>query len=95
MTPFYNLSSLVLGLSAWFLAFAGIFLRNRKGAVMLASFTCCGAALALQFFELRHRILIGDFAAIADIYPTMAWVALILLLGTVFLNLIALSRKPK
>lgn len=95
MTPFYNLGSLLLGLAAWALGFAAILCRKQWPKVMFASFACCGVSLVFQFFEIRHRILIGDWSAIEDIYPTMAWVTLILLVGTLTLNGIVLLKKRK
>ena len=92
MTAFYNLSSLALGLTAWIIGFCLIFARMHRPWLMLLSFTCAGTSLVLQFFEVRHRIQINDLSAILDIYPTMAWVTLILLTETVALNAIALLR---
>lgn len=93
MTAFYNLGSLLLGLTAWVLGFAAILCKKQRPKVMFLSFACCGTSLVFQFFEVRHRILIEDLSAIMDIYPTMAWVALILLSGTLTLNGIALLKK--
>lgn len=93
MTVFYNLCSLFLGLAAWALGFAAIFCRKGHPKVMFASFACCGVSLVSQFFEVRHRILIDDLFAIADIYPAMAWVTLVLLVGTLLLNAIAVIRN--
>lgn len=95
MSAFYNMSSLALGLTAWILAFLAIICRKQYAKVMLTSFACAGTAMVLEYFELRHRILIGDFSAIEDIYPTMAWVTLILLIGTVLLNTIAVIKNSR
>lgn len=95
MTAFYNLSSLALGLLAWILGLYLIFCKKRRLFVMSTSFSCMGASLVLQFLELRHRILIGDLSAVMDIYPSMAWIALVLFLVTVGLNLIALFTHRK
>lgn len=93
MTPFFNLASLLLGLTAWGLGIVKILRRKQTAFLMSASYLCMGTAMVLQFFELRHRILTGDLSAVLDIYPAMAWVTLVLLLGTVLLNVIALFRR--
>lgn len=95
MSASYNLFSLTLGLAAWALGFAAIFCKQWYPTVMFVSFACCGVSLVSQFFEVRHRILIGDWAAIEDVYPTMAWVTLVLLAGTLLLNAVALVRATK
>ncbi len=93
MTAICNLSALALGLAAWILGLCLIFAKRRQPWLMLASFACMGSAMVIEYYELRHRIEIGDFSAVMDIYPTMAWVTLVLLVGTVGLNAIALLRK--
>lgn len=95
MTAFFNLSALGLGLTAWIIGVCLIFCRNQHPWFMLTSFTCMGAAMVLEYYELRHRIELNDLSAVMDIYPTMAWVTLILLVGTVVLNAIALLKNSK
>ena len=95
MTAIYNLSSLALGLAAWIIAFCLIFGNRQHPWFMLTSFACMGSAMVIEYYELRHRIGLGDLAAVMDIYPTMAWVTLVLLTVTVGLNGIALLRHRK
>lgn len=93
MTAIYNLSALGLGLTAWIIGFCLILFKRRQTWLMMLSFTCMGSAMVIEYYELRHRIEIGDLAAVMDIYPTMAWVTLVLLVVTVGLNAIALLRN--
>ena len=93
MTILYNLSALGLGLTAWIIGTVLIFAKRRHPWFMLTSFACMGCAMVIEFYELRHRIEIGDLSAVMDIYPTMAWVTLVLLVITVGLNAVALLKK--
>ena len=95
MTILYNLSALGLGLLAWTIGFCLISGSKRRPFLMLLSFTAMGSAMVIEYFELRHRIETGDLSAVMDIYPTMAWVTLVLLIGTVVLNAIALVKNRK
>ncbi len=93
LTPFLNLSSLILGLTAWALGIAAC--RRSQPLCSFFSFTCCGLALVLQFFELRHRLALNDLSAVLDIYPAMATIAAVLLLGTVAVNALTLFRHRR
>lgn len=95
MTILYNLSALGLGLTAWIIGFCLIFAKRSHPWFMLTSFTCMGCAMVIEFYELRHRIEIGDLSAVMDIYPTMAWVTLVLVVVTVGLNAVALLKNRK
>lgn len=95
MTILCNLSALALGFAAWIMGFVPIFAKRHRPWLMLTSFTCMGSAMVIEYFELRHRIETGDLSAVMDIYPTMAWVTLVLLVVTVGLNVISLLKNPK
>ena len=95
MTILCNLSARGLGLTAWIIGFCLIFARKRHPWLMLVSFTAMGSAMVIEYYELRHRIETGDLSAVMDIYPTMALVTLVLLIGTVLLHAIALLRRGK
>ena len=56
ITPILNVSSLLLGLTAWVLGARAVARRR----VSLLSFGFCLLALVLQFAELTHRAEIGD-----------------------------------
>lgn len=95
MSAVHNLSALSLGLIAWLIGFCLIFGKKHHPWLMLLSFAAMGSAMVIEYYELRHRIGLGDLAAVMDIYPTMAWVTLVLLTVTVGLNGIALLRHRK
>ena len=95
MSAVHNLSALSLGLIAWLIGFCLIFGKKHHPWLLLLSFAAMGSAMVIEYYELRHRIALGDLSAIMDIYPTMAWVTLVLLVVTVALNAIALVRNQK
>ncbi len=82
ITPFLNISSLLIGLTAW--GFGVRALRNHR--MSLCSFICCILALVLQFIELTHRAQIGDVVAILDTIRAITLAAVTLSAGTIFLN---------
>lgn len=90
MSAFFNLASFALGLAAWAIALAAIIPRRKSPWFQCGSFTCCGAALVLQFFEIRHRCLLCDFAAIDDTIRGISLCAVFLLAVTLVLNAVAL-----
>ena len=89
-----NLASLLLGLAGWVLALGAI---AKKGsyAHSIGSLTLCGAALVVQFFEIRRRGEMGDWSALMDTVPALAMVAALLLAVTLVLNIIALWKHKK
>lgn len=95
MTILYNLSALALGFTAWILGFCLIFDKRQHPWLTLLSFASMGSTMVIEYYELRHRIEIGDLSAVMDIYPTMAWVTLVLLIVTVTLNAVALLKHWK
>ena len=90
ISPILNVSSLLLGLTAWGFAIAG--LKRRR--MSLTSFALCLLSLVLQFAELTHRAQIGDTIAILDTVGAVTMAAAVLSAGTLFLNTLAyLSGK--
>ena len=60
-----SIGELGLGLAAWGLALAGLFLKREKKTLSMlgmGSLACCAASLCLVVFELAH------YADIEDIY---------------------------
>ncbi|WP_084170957.1 hypothetical protein [Desulfofalx alkaliphila] len=57
------------------------------------SFSCCAIALVLQIFEIKHRVQIEDWAAIMDTIGPLSWVSVILVVITIFLNVIAINIR--
>lgn len=95
MSPWFNLGSLLLGLTAWGLGLAAWAMsllrlggRGRSwGEVLsLGSFSACAAALCLQFFEICRRVELHDFSALMDTSEALAKVAVVLVVITLLLN---------
>lgn len=90
-----NLGSLLLGLIAWTLPILSM-KRSAKYGIkkcynsIIISFGACVASLCLQFFEINHRVEIEDWSAIMDTIGTLKWVAVILAVITLMLNIFAL-----
>ena len=88
-----NLFSLLLGLLAWGLGFCGAMRKHHR--LCFYSFTACGIALVLQFFEIRRRVAAEAWYALLDTVPALSGAAAILLAVTVLLNAAALYRSGK
>ncbi|AOY74550.1 hypothetical protein [Clostridium formicaceticum] len=87
-----SLGSLLLGLIAWIVPFLAM-KHPRKDAVkncsfIIVSFSACVASLCLQLFEINHRVQIQDWSALMDTIGTLIWVAVILAVITLILNII-------
>ena len=89
ITPILNVSSLLLGLTAWGFGIAAL----RRGKISLTSFALCRLSLVLQFSELTHRAQIGDVIAILDTVGAVTMAAAVLSAGTLFLNTLAYLRS--
>ena len=91
ITPILNVSSLLLGLTAWGFGIAAL----RRGKISLTSFALCLMALVFQFAELTHRAQIGDVIAILDTVGAVTMAAAVLSAGTLFFNTLAHLRSKK
>ena len=92
-----NIGSLIMGLAAWIIAVISILSKpqQKKYARSIASFSCCGIALVLQFLELRNNVTIGNLTAIMDTIQVTFGAVAILVIITIVLNLIAYKHtKP-
>lgn len=93
MYAFWNLGSLVFGLIAWGLPVFAL-LRNNKGkrknwSVLCAlSISACSLAMKLQLNEVKYRVGIEDWSALADTSGAVATVSSILFTITIILNAI-------
>lgn len=89
-----NIGSFILGACAWL--FAGFAIATTKASASrrntLVSFSLCASALVFQFFEINRRVLLGDYAAIADTIYAVLIASVVLALITVSLNLVALVK---
>ncbi len=94
ITIFLNMASLLLGLCAW--VFAGMAIIKKKMKVSyrcsVGSFCMCVMSLLLQLLEIKNRIVQRDFAAIEDTIGTVIFAFVVLVVGTLLLNIIAVIR---
>lgn len=101
----FSILSLALGLCAWAIPLITVSLNGQgklprspldlRIASPIASMSACAVALMLQFFDVRRWVLLGDHAALGDVVPSLAWVALILTVVCVGLNLLALASSQE
>ena len=96
MSGLLNLGSLLLGLIAWIVPILAM-KYPIKNAVkncsyfIIISFSACVASLCLQLFEINHRVQIHDWSALMDTTGTLIWVAVILAVITLIINVVALG----
>lgn len=99
MSTFLNLGSLILGLAAWVIPIAAISMRKKRPLNLFSiySFSFCAAALLFQLLQVQHLVRIGDLSAIMDTIRATCIAAVVLVVVTGALNLIAArlcSRLP-
>ena len=94
ITMVLNIGSVLFGLSAWALSFFA--LSSKKSIIVhrfaVASFSGCAISLVLQFCEIANRVNRGDFAAIEDTIRAIIFAAIVLVVVTVILNIMALHK---
>lgn len=89
----WNAGSLVLGLIAWILAVMNLIQHARADSghrvlVPVTSVSACAIALWMQIFSVWYLVMKEDWSALMDTSPARAFVATILLGGTLVLNAI-------
>lgn len=90
-----NIGSFVLGLIAWILPVVNL-MRYKKHdhkswvALSILSMSSCSISLYFQIIYNRHLVKIADWSALMDTTDAVAFVALVLLIVTVILNVITL-----
>ena len=93
----FNLTSIILGICAWL--FAGFAILTSKTAKAhkntLVSFSLCVISVIFQLLEINRRVLLGDFSAIEDTIRAIIIASVVLAMGTVILNGIALIKINK
>ena len=91
-----NIGSLICGVCAWL--FAGFAIAASKTSAShrntIVSFSLCAFSLLLQLWEMERRVLMGDYAAIADTIHAVLIASAVLICVTVILN-IAAAVKAK
>ena len=95
MIVLLNLGSLVLGLIAWILPVVNLMRyekQNQKNWVPLTimSISACAISLCFQIFYNYHLVKIEDLSALMDTTGAVAFVAAVLLIVTILLNVITL-----
>ncbi len=90
----FNIISLVFGLLAWIFPLFAL-LSKRQPRTAAFSYFCCSIALLSQLFDVRSRVRSSDWSALLDTMDAVAWVALILLLVTVGLNLAVFFKRRR
>lgn len=84
-----TIGELVLGLAAWVLGFAALFLRRKKDVARLCgigSLACCSASLCIVVLGFAHYADIEDISAFLDTANAFRLAAGALLTGTLALN---------
>lgn len=56
------------------------------------SFSLCAISLTFQLFEINHRVLLGDYAAIEDTIRAILIASIALISVTVILNVVAFVK---
>lgn len=92
-----NSGSLLLGITGWIFAILAICAAPKTSAHRntVVSFGCCGISLIFQLFEIGNRVRAGDYSAIEDTIRAVLLAAVVLVTGTMVLNLMAYIRAAK
>lgn len=92
-----NIGSLVLGLGSWVFAVVAIITpracESHKKTVV--SFVLCVISLLCQLIEISNRAGIGDYAAIEDTMRAVLIAAVVMIIITVVLNVVAAIKVEK
>ena len=94
----FSIVELALGLAAWGLGLAALFLRRRSGPAQwgsMGSLACCAVSLCTVVFELARYADIEDVSAFLDTANAFRFAAGVLLLGTLALNAAALLLRSR
>ncbi|WP_042351615.1 hypothetical protein [Bacillus massiliigorillae] len=95
MSGWLNMGSLVLGLIAWILPVLNLGRDNKKEykhwvTLSIISISACALSLCLQIFNNYHLVQIEDWGGLMDTMSALAFVAGVLLIVTILLNVITL-----
>jgi amino acid transporter len=95
MIGLLNLGSLVCGLIAWILPVVNLIrykkYNNRNWVTLsIVSISACAISLCFQIFYNNHLVKISDWSALVDITDNVVFVAAVLVIVTIILNVITL-----
>ena len=90
-----NIISLTLGISAWVVAAIAIAKSTYSHKKTIVSFALCAFSLVFELFEISRRVNLGDYAAIEDTIRAVIIAAIVLVVFTIILNIIALIKSKK
>lgn len=91
----FNIVSIITGVTAWVfggLAFTSKTNRTSHG-LSVASFSSCVLALISQILEIGRRVAISDVVAIEDTIRAVIIAAVVLVVVTMVLNVIAFMKN--
>ncbi len=90
----WNIGSLIFGVCAW--VFAGLAISSSKAFTAhrntFVSFCLCAISLVFQLSEIHRRVILGDYAAVADTIRAILIASAALVAITTILNLIAVWK---
>ena len=86
-----NLLSLLLGLVSWGLGAAAVIRPGIRWTSAVSLLSCC-VSLLLQLAEVHRLTELGDWSALMDTMDAVLAAAILLMVVTAVLNLIALFR---
>ena len=86
---------IAFGLPLWaFVRCAGRRGARRHGYLISAvSFAACGVGLLQELYAVKRRLLAGDLSGLEDTIDAVILISVVLLVGTVLLNLIYLGAS--
>ncbi|UJF16369.1 hypothetical protein LZ578_04400 [Jeotgalibaca sp. MA1X17-3] len=89
-----NIGSFILGLIAWMIPIYSMIqprkTRRNHSILILLSISACAISLWFQIAYNTYLVEIQDWTVLLDTSNTLNWVAAILLIVTIFLNIISL-----
>lgn len=86
-----NLLSLLLGLVSWGLGAAAVIRPGIRWTSAVSLLSCC-VSLLVQLAEVHRLTELGDWSALMDTMDAVLAAAILLMVVTAVLNLIALAR---
>ena len=96
--------SILLGFLAWLLPLLGltqpVLLKRWLGEswfslIIFVSMTACTLAIWFELYAQYKRLIIGDYSAMLDIFPSSVKFGLFLIILTLILNVFLLCRARK